>query len=394
MGTIMFSELALTKKVLLQHRIAMAPLTRCRATRQGYTFGPTTKVYYGQRASPGGLLIAEATCISEQGRGLLNTPGIYSEGHVEMWREVAKEVESKGGYIYLQLWHMGRCSHSSFQPAGKAPVAPSAVASKVASVYTADAQMIPMDTPHALSVDEIAAIVTDYYRAAVNARHAGLHGVEIHNANGYLLQQFLSSNVNLRTDQYGGSIENRCRLSLEVCNAVIRGWLGVSQNATEEEVRTAVIAQYESADSPIDVAIRFSPFSEFGDVKEENVVEMYTYLIKKLNHLPAKLSYLHIVEPRVMGATDVQTPLSGINEYSKVFGSIFEGNVMSAGGYSSDPESAHQTIDDGVAQLVAFGRAFIPNPRLPEMIKLKEPLTPWDRSLFYIPDDVRGYVDY
>ena len=210
----------------LQHRVAMAPLTRMRADRSSFAPRALNAEYYGQRATPGGLLIAEASPVMATGRGNPATPGIYSEQQIMGWREVVDAVHGKGGLIFLQLWHVGRVSHSSFQPGGALPVAPSAVqiTGDGMMAMTADGKMVPYETPRALETDEVASVVDAFRQAATNALKAGFDGVEIHGANGYLIEQFLQSHTNLRTDRYGGSIANRARLLMEITQAAIDVW--------------------------------------------------------------------------------------------------------------------------------------------------------------------------
>src|SRR5581483_11263436 len=210
----------------LAHRVAMAPLTRMRAERSSFAPRPLNAEYYGQRATPGGLLIAEETAVAGTGRGNPGVPGIYSQGQIEGWRGVVDAVHAKGGLIFLQLWHVGRVSHSSHQPGGALPVAPSAVriTNEGMLAMTSDGKMVPYETPRALETEEVVQVVEAFRQAAINAKEAGFDGVEIHGANGYLLEQFLQSHTNLRTDRYGGSIENRSRLLLEVTQAATGVW--------------------------------------------------------------------------------------------------------------------------------------------------------------------------
>ena len=209
----------------LKHRLAMAPLTRMRAEKPSLAPRPLNSEYYAQRATPGGLIVAEASPIAATGFGSPGVPGIYSQAQIKGWREVVDAVHAKGGVIFLQLWHVGRVSHSSFQPGGILPVAPSAVAiSETFKTATADGKVTTYETPRALETAEIAGVVEAYRQAAENALKAGFDGVEIHGANGYLVEQFLQSHTNLRTDQYGGSIENRTRFLMEVTQAVIGIW--------------------------------------------------------------------------------------------------------------------------------------------------------------------------
>ena len=229
----------------LTHRVVMPPLTRMRAGAADGVPSPLAPEYYSQRATRGGLLIAEATQISQQGQGYPQTPGIYSASQIEGWAQVVNAVHAKGSHFILQLWHVGRISHSSLQVGGKLPVAPSAIAPK-GNAFTSTFGRVPHEVPHALELSEIAAIVADYKQAATNAKQAGFDGVEIHAANGYLLQQFLENNANQRTDAYGGSIENRARLLFEVLDAVASVW-------------------------PMDrIGVRLSPYSDVGDMTDSD----------------------------------------------------------------------------------------------------------------------------
>jgi N-ethylmaleimide reductase len=261
----------------LSHRLAMAPLTRMRAAKPSLAPRPLNAEYYAQRTTPGGLLIAEASPVMATGFGNPGVPGIYSELQVEGWRAVVDAVHAKGGVIFLQLWHVGRVSHSSFQPGGVLPVAPSAVA--ISSHYktmSADGKAVPYETPRALETGEIGGIVEAFRQAARNAKAAGFDGVEVHGANGYLIEQFLQSRSNRRTDQYGGSIENRVRFLMEVTRAVIEVW---------------------GADR---VGVRLSPYGVANDSGEADPMPLCTHAIQSLNALG--LAYLHFIEPRSSGA--------------------------------------------------------------------------------------------
>src|SRR5258708_7337096 len=257
----------------LKHRLVMAPLTRMRAERPSLAPRPLTAEYYAQRATPGGLIIAQATPVMPTGHGNPGLPGIYSERQITGWREVVEAVHAKGGVIFLQLWHVGRVSHSSFQPGGVLPVAPSAVPiSAELKTMTADGKPASYETPRALETGEIAGVVDSFRQAARNAREAGFDGVEIHGANGYLIEQFLQSRTNLRTDQYGGSIANRAPLLLEIAQAVIEVG-GASR-----------------------VGVRLSPYGIANDSGEADPMPLYTHVIQSLN--PLRLAYLHFIEPR------------------------------------------------------------------------------------------------
>src|SRR5690242_3591778 len=241
----------------LQHRVVMAPLTRMRAERSTFAPRPLNAQYYGQRATPGGLIIAEASPVLETGRGNPATPGIYSDEQIRGWRGVVDAVHAKGGVIFLQLWHVGRVSHSSFQPGGRLPVAPSAVPIAELKTGTADGRAVPYETPRALETSEIPLVVDAYRQAAKNALKAGFDGVEIHGANGYLIEQFLQSHTNLRTDQCGGSIPNRVRFLMEVTQAVVDVW---------------------GADL---VGVRLSPYGVANGSGEPDPMPLYTYAIEQ-----------------------------------------------------------------------------------------------------------------
>src|SRR5579863_7101946 len=247
----------------LAHRVAMAPLTRMRADRSSLAPSPLNAEYYAQRATPGGLLIAEATPVMVTGRGNPRTPGIYSQAQIEGWRAVVDAVHARGGLIFLQLWHVGRVSHSSFQPGGALPVAPSAVpiTGNGMLAMTADGKMVPYETPRALATEEVGQVVEAFRQAAVNAKQAGFDGVEIHGANGYLLEQFLQSHTNLRTDRYGGSVDNRARFLLEIVEAAIAVW-GASR-----------------------VGVRLSPYGIANGSGEADPMPLYTHVVKSLDQL-------------------------------------------------------------------------------------------------------------
>lgn len=341
----------------LPNRIVMAPLTRNRAG-EGNTPGSLNATYYEQRASAG-LIVTEATQISPQGLGYPSTPGIHSPEQVTGWQLVTDAVHKRGGHIFLQLWHVGRISHPSLQPGGALPVAPSAIAPVgMAGTYTGEQ---PFVTPRALETAEIPGIVEQYRQAAKNAIAAGFDGVEIHSANGYLLDQFLQDGSNQRTDEYGGSIENRARLLMEVTEAVTQVWGGDR------------------------VGVRLSPSGIFNSMSDSNPKALFTYVVDALNRFG--LAYLHLVEPRAnTEANQEQASLT-----SRYFRSIFKGSIISAGGY--DRELGNAVLAAGDADLIAYGRLFISNPDLPERFAQNAPLNPYDRSTFY-GGDAKGYTDY
>ena len=350
----------------LAHRVAMAPLTRMRAARPSLAPRPLNADYYAQRATPGGLLIAEASPVMATGFGNPGVPGIWSEQQVDGWRKVVDAVHAKGGIIFLQLWHVGRVSHSSFQAGGALPVAPSAVAiSSEFKAMTADGKVAAYETPRPLETDEIPGIVAAFRQAAQNAMAAGFDGIEIHGANGYLLEQFLQSRSNRRTDRYGGSIENRARLLLEVTQAAIEVW-GTNR-----------------------VGVRLSPYGIANDSGEADPMSLYTHVVNALG--PLGLAYLHFIEPRSSGAGRAEVNWQNVPSAMVLFRPIWQGVLIAAGGFSG--EAAEAAIRQGHADAVAFGRIFISNPDLPRRLRHGYPLTPYNRATFYGGEDA-GYTDY
>lgn len=340
----------------LPNRIVMAPLTRNRAGA-GNVPHQLNALYYQQRASAG-LIIAEATQVSPYGVGYPATPGIHSPEQVAGWQLVTDAVHQQGGRIFLQLWHTGRISHPSLQPNGELPVAPSAIAAEgMASTYEGEQ---PFVTPRALETDEIPTIVDMYRQGAANALTAGFDGVEIHNANGYLLDQFLRDGTNQRTDEYGGSIENRVKLPLEVVEAVIGVW---------------------GADR---VGIRISPSSTFNSMSDSDPAKHFGYFVEQLNRY--NLAYLHVLEPSESdlrhGGTAVPT---------SYFRPIYNGTLMVNWDY--DFEKGNAAIASGNADLVSYGKLFLANPDLPERFRLNAPLNQPNPATFY-GGDAEGYTDY
>ena len=351
----------------LQHRLVMAPLTRMRAARSSFAPRALNAEYYGQRATPGGLIIAEASPVMVTGRGNPATPGIYSDEQVRGWRGVVDAVHAKDGLIFLQLWHVGRVSHSSFQPGGVLPVAPSAVpiTGKGMLAMTTDGKMVAYETPRALKTGEVEDIVEAFRQAAANAMKAGFDGVEIHGANGYLLEQFLQSHTNLRTDRYGGSIENRARLLLEITQAAVGIW-GAER-----------------------VGVRLSPYGVANGSGEVDPMPLYTYVIETLDSLG--LAYLHFIEPRSSGAGRAEVNHQNVPSAIMLLRPIWRGVLISAGGFTG--ETAEAAIAAGHADAVAFGRVFISNPDLPRRLRQGFPLTPYNRATFYGGEET-GYTDY
>ncbi|WP_427309194.1 alkene reductase [Cupriavidus sp. H39] len=331
----------------VRNRIAMAPLTRSRAGMDGVQT-PLAVDYYAQRASAG-LIITEATNISRQGRGYAYTPGIYTDAHVDAWAPVTDAVHAAGGRIVMQLWHVGRMSHVSLQEGGAAPVAPSAIQAG-GNVFT-EAGHLPPSMPRALATEEIAGIVEDYRKAALRAKDAGFDGVEVHAANGYLLEQFLRDSTNHREDRYGGSIENRARLSLEVVEAVAQVW---------------------GADR---VGLRLSPLSTaVGDTPLDSTpVETHGYLVRRLGEMG--LAYLHVVEGQLHGGNGAATfDVQGLR-------AAFGGAYIANNGY--DRQRALNATASGHADMIAFGKPFIGNPDLVERLQLDVPLYEAPAATFF-----------
>jgi N-ethylmaleimide reductase len=338
----------------LPNRIVMAPLTRNRADRATLAVKPMHAEYYRQRAGAG-MIVTEATQIRPDGQGYIDTPGIYSPEQVAAWRTVTEAVHAAGGRIVLQLWHVGRISHVKLL-GGNKPIAPSAIRAK-AKTFTPDG-FEDVSEPRALELDEIPQLVADYAAAAENAKAAGFDGVEIHAANGYLLDQFLRDGSNKRTDDYGGPIENRARLVLEVADAVSAVW------------------------GPERVGIRFSPFSGFSDMTDSDPVGTFGYVIDKLNG--RGLAYLHLVEGETGGGLADPAQLAELRRR-------WTGIYMANNGY--DRARAIAAVENAAADLIAFGRPFIANPDLPERLRLDARLNDADQSTFYGGDE-RGYTDY
>ncbi len=349
----------------LQHRVVMAPLTRSRSVQPDSVPGPLMAEYYAQRASAGGFIIGEATNISLTSRGWLGAPGLYLNEHVEGWKKVVGGVHAKGGHMFAQLWHTGRSSHITMT-GGATPVSASVNPaywqdpSHLAS--TPDGWVQP--SPHrALTIPEIASIVDDYRRAAGRAMDAGFEGVELHAANGYLVDQFLQDGSNHRTDEYGGSVENRTRFLLQVVAALVSVW------GRER------------------VAVRIGPSGTWNGMSDSNPQALFTYVAARLNQF--NLAYLHIVEPRVKGNIvigDDRGPVA-----AQQLRPVFKGKIIAAGGF--EPDTAAAAVESGVADAVAFGRHFISNPDLPHRIERGLSLTDYDRNTFYT-FDAHGYTDY
>ncbi len=358
----LFSPLSLGA-LSLAHRVVMAPLTRMRALQPGNIPGPLNAEYYAQRATKGGLLIAEATQVSTQGQGYPATPGIHTDEQVAGWRLVTDAVHAKGGLIVLQLWHVGRTSHSSFHN-GALPVSASAIR-PAGQTMTAGWQMADTETPRALDLSEIPALVQSYADATTRARAAGFDGVELHSANGYLLDQFLQDGSNHRTDAYGGPIENRTRLTLQVLDAIAGAW---------------------SADR---VGIRLSPHGTFGDMSDSDTKGLFAHLIGEINK--RHIAYLHLIEPRATLAGGSDASMENAPDVVATYRGLFAGGVIAAGGFTA--ESADAEVATGRSDAVAFGRLFISNPDMVERLRTHSPLTRYNRDTFYGGGEV-GYTDY
>jgi N-ethylmaleimide reductase len=344
----------------LSHRVVMAPLTRMRSD-PGDIPNNLMVEYYRQRASKGGLIISEATPVSTRGNGYAGAPGIYSDRQIAGWQRVTDAVHAEGGRIFLQLWHVGRQSHTDLQPNGEAPVAPSAIAAE-GYAYTKHGEL-PFSMPRALKLEEIPGIVEEFRAGAERALRAGFDGVEIHGANGYLPDQFLQDGTNKRTDAYGGPIENRARFMLEVTKAAISVW------------------------GPDRVGVRLAPSGTYGSMSDSDPAATFGYVVTELDRLG--IAYIHVVEPRIKGIEEIvkgQAPIAAQHLRRK-----FSRTLIAAGGFTG--ESAASIVAAGDADLVAFGRHFIANPDLPERLRDGLPLNRYDRSTFY-GGDARGYTDY
>ena len=346
----------------LPHRIIMAPLTRMRADSDGVP-GAMNAGYYAQRASAA-LIVTEATAISIQGRGIPHMPEIHTNAQIEGWRSVVDSVHARGGRIVLQLVHNGRASHVAYMPDGSLPVGPSAIAI-AGAVYMPDFSFADYQTPRALDGEEMPAIVESFRQAALNAMEAGFDGVELHAANGYLLNQFLEDGSNQRTDRYGGSYENRCRLLLEVVEAV------------------------KAAIGALRLGVRLSPYGTASGMSDSNPMELYSFTISELSK--RNLAYLHLIEGRASGLGRTDVLKMGAANNAELFGHLFDGPVISAGGYT--PETAAAALEARQAAAIAFGRLFISNPDLVSRIRTRSALNGYDRRTFY-GGDAHGYTDY
>jgi N-ethylmaleimide reductase len=346
----------------LNNRIVMAPLTRMRAIDNDVP-NPLAEIYYAQRASAG-LIISEATQISPLGKGYPATPGIYSPEQTIAWTKIVQAVHAKGGKIFAQLWHVGRISHSSLHPEDGLPIAPSAI-QPAGKTFTNTWSMVPYETPRAMSIEEINLLIEQYYQAALNAKQAGFDGIEIHSANGYLLDQFLQTKTNQRDDEYGGSYENRTRLLQQVI----------------EQVKTV----FDSSR----IGVRLSPFGTFSDISDEDPIALFTHVIEMLN--THQLAYLHVIEPRSTSAGGDDKIFTEAPCTAAIFKNMYKGTFISAGGY--DRQSGEATLHNNQADAIAYGRLYISNPDLVERFAQNAPLNPYQRDTFYGGAE-KGYTDY
>ncbi|WP_282051274.1 alkene reductase [Maribacter aquivivus] len=348
------------KNLDLKNRVVMAPMTRSRAANDGNV--PTEDLhvpYYTQRASAG-LIITEGSQVSKDAVGYINTAGIYSKEQVEGWKKVTTAVHNKGGKIFIQLWHVGRMSHPDFHD-GELPLAPSALNPNAKS-YTPEGFKDTV-TPKAMTIEDIKQTVEDFKNAAINAVESGFDGVEIHSSNGYLFHQFFNGTSNIRTDEYGGNIKNRTRFFFEVLDAM-----------------KAVIPQEK-------IGVRFNPSLNdmFGITLDEETIPTFEYIIKKLNDYD--LAYVHLSEP----FNDVSNVPFAVEHIAKHFRPLYNGTLMINAGFNQ--ELGNKVIENGNADLVAFGKPFISNPDLVERFEHNYPLAEWDADTFYTPGK-KGYIDY
>ncbi|KAG2556512.1 12-oxophytodienoate reductase 1-like [Panicum virgatum] len=346
----------------LSHRVVLAPMARFRS--YGDVPQPHAAVYYAQRATSGGLLISEATVVSATAQGFKNCPGIWTREQVEAWKPIVDAVHRKGALFFCQIVHAGRVSTNDFQPDGQAPISstdkPISPNTETGMVYS---------KPRRLRADEIPGVVDEFRRAARNAMEAGFDGVEIHGAHGYLLEQFMKDSANDRNDEYGGSVENRCRFVVEVVDAVVR------------EIGAHC------------VGIRLSPFIDFNGCVDSDPVALGDHMVRQLNRYDGFL-YCHMVEPRLAysGRSFFVDGRRQIPHGLLPFRKVFKGTFIAAGAY--DREEGNKVVAEGYTDLVAYGRLFLANPDLPRRFELGAPLNKYDRSTFYTQDPVVGYTDY
>ncbi|WPO84442.1 alkene reductase [Chryseobacterium sp. JJR-5R] len=343
----------------LSNRMVMAPMTRSRSDNPEHKATGLTAKYYRQRATAG-LIITEGTFISPEAVGVVNVPGIYTPAQIEGWKLTTQAVHEEGGKIFAQLWHTGAYSHPDLHN-GKKPLAPSDV-NPEQQIFTAKGFQ-PSHKPQPMTTEDIKRTVNDFKQAALNAFEAGFDGAELHGANGYLLQQFFSKNSNLRTDEYGGSVENRARILFDILDSI-------------KEV--ADIRK---------IGVRLNPSLNgiMGILVDDETIELYHYIVNRLNDYD--LAYIHLIEP----FTDVSGNAYAIQEVAKYFRKIYSGTIIINRAFTK--ETATKVLQDGDADLVSFGVPFIANPDLPERFKTEAPLNQPDQATFYTPGE-KGYTDY
>lgn len=350
--------------VIIENRFVMAPMTRSRSSQPGDIPNILMSDYYGQRASAG-LIITEASQVSLQGKGYAKTPGIYTKEQIEGWKQTTQVVHEKKGKIFLQLWHVGRVSSSLVN--GLQPIAPTACVAKDTTVYifdgapNGDASFVPVEKPREMTSIDIAEVIEEFAQGAKNAIEAGFDGVEIHGANGYLIDQFLRSNANHRKDEYGGSVSNRMRLLLGITKAVIKE-VGAEK-----------------------VGVRLSPFIKFKDMDDPNILETIMLVSKELNNLD--IAYIHLCEADWDDAPEIPS------EFRIALRKNFKGTIIATG--NKTPDRAEELLNDDLVDLIGFGRKFIANPDYPERVLRGESLNEiTDTHTLFGGGDAKGYIDY
>nr|XP_027072769.1 12-oxophytodienoate reductase 3-like [Coffea arabica]XP_027072770.1 12-oxophytodienoate reductase 3-like [Coffea arabica] len=363
-------------KFNLSHRVVLAPMTRCRAINS--IPQPAMAEYYAQRGTNGGFLITEGTMISPTAAGFPHVPGIFTKEQVEAWKQVVDAVHAKGAIIFCQLWHVGRASHEVYQPGGGAPISSTGKPiSKRWRILMPDGSHGIYPKPRPLTTaHEIAQVVEDYRQSALNAIEAGFDGIEIHGAHGYLIDQFLKDGINDRTDEYGGSVANRCKFIVQVVQAVVSA-IGADR-----------------------VGVRISPAIDHLDAMDSDPLSLGLAVIERLNKLQlnsgSKLTYLHVTQPRYTAYGQTEAGRQGSEEEEaqlvRTLRKAYQGTFISSGGFTR--ELGVEAVAQGDADLVSYGRLFISNPDLVLRFKLNAPLIRYNRSTFYTHDPVVGYTDY
>ncbi|KAK2974964.1 hypothetical protein RJ640_009123 [Escallonia rubra] len=359
----------------LSHRVVLAPMTRCRALN-GIPNSAMAE-YYTQRATRGGFLITEGTMISPSSAGFPHVPGIYNTEQVEAWKKVVDAVHAKGAVIFCQLWHVGRASHHVYQPGGAAPISSTGKPiSKRWRILMPDGTHGLYPAPRALPTHEISEVVEDYRLAALNAIAAGFDGIEIHGAHGYLIDQFLKDGINDRTDEYGGSIANRCKFLMQVLRAVVSA-IGADR-----------------------VGFRMSPAIDHLDAMDSDPRSLGLAVVERLNKLQqdsgSKLAYLHVTQPRYTAYGQTEAGRHGSEEEEaqllRTWRRAYQGTFVCSGGFTR--KLGIEAVAQGDADLVSYGRLFISNPDLVLRLQINAPLTRYVRATFYTQDPVVGYTDY